>query len=76
MFDSKFYGHQSMTLQVSYKMMFGYVQKLQIVHLIPLKATSQLVTRSCRHTVNSSPVNSSQARFFHKVISSHGQVVT
>ena len=26
------------------------------------KATSQLVTRSCRHTVNSSPVNSSHAR--------------
>ena len=35
-----------------------------------------LVTQSCRHSVNSSPVNSSQARFFHTVISSHGQVVT
>jgi len=35
-----------------------------------------LVTRSCRHSVNSSQVNSSQARFFHRVISSHGQVVT
>jgi len=27
-------------------------------------ATSQIVTRSSRHTVNSSPVNSSQAHFF------------
>jgi len=35
-----------------------------------------LVTRSSRHSVNSSPVNSSQARFFHRVNSSHGQVVT
>ena len=34
------------------------------------------ITQSCRHSVNSSPVNSSQARFFHRVISSHGQVVT
>jgi len=26
-----------MKLQLSYENMFGYVQKLQIVHLIPLK---------------------------------------
>ena len=37
MFDSKFHGHQSMKLQLSYEIMFGYVQKLQIAHLIPLK---------------------------------------
>jgi len=30
-------------------------------YLLVGKATSQLVTRSCRHTVNSSPVNSLQA---------------
>ena len=45
------------------------------------KATSQLVTRSSRHTVNSSQVNSSQACFFtestrHTVISSHSHLVT
>jgi len=34
---TKFHGHQSMKLQLSYKMMFGYVQKLQILHVIPLK---------------------------------------
>jgi len=27
-----------MKLQLSYEIMFGYVQKLQIVHLIPLQA--------------------------------------
>ena len=33
----KFHGHQSMKLQLSYEITFGYVQKLQIAHLIPLK---------------------------------------
>jgi len=28
MFDSKFHGHQSTKLQLSYEIMFGYVQKL------------------------------------------------
>jgi len=37
MFDSKFHGHQSMKLQLSYEIMFGFVQKLQISCLIPLK---------------------------------------
>jgi len=37
MFDSKFHGHQLMKLQLSYEIMFGYVHKLQIAHLIPLK---------------------------------------
>jgi len=37
MFESKFHEHQSMKLQLSYEIMFGYVQKLQIEHLIPLK---------------------------------------
>ena len=32
--------------------------------------------QSTRHTVNSSQVNSSHARFFHTVNSSHGQLVT
>jgi len=41
------------------------------VHLAAKTATSQLVTWSSRHTVMSSQVNSSQARFF-----SHSQVVT
>jgi len=36
MFDSKFHGHQSMKLQLSYEIMFGNVEKSQIVHLIPL----------------------------------------
>ena len=27
-----------MKLQLSYEIMFGYVQKLQIAHLIPLKS--------------------------------------
>jgi len=40
MFDSKFHGHQSMKLQLSYEIMLGYVQKLQIAHLIPLKTIS------------------------------------
>jgi len=35
MFDSKFHGHQSTKLQLSYEIMFGYVQKLQRSHLIP-----------------------------------------
>jgi len=37
--DSKFHGHQSMKLQLSYEITFGYVQKLQIAHLIPLSVT-------------------------------------
>jgi len=37
MFDSKFHGYQSTKLQLSYEIMFSYVQKLQIAHLIPLK---------------------------------------
>ena len=37
MFDFKFHGRQSMKLQLSYEIKFGYVQKLQIVHLILLK---------------------------------------
>jgi len=37
MFDSKFHGYQSMKLQLSYEIMFDYVQKLRIVHLIPLQ---------------------------------------
>ena len=38
MFDFKFHGYQSMKLQLSYEIMFDYVQKLQIAHdLIPLK---------------------------------------
>jgi len=37
MFDSKFHGHQSMKLQLSYEIMFGYVHKLQIARLIPSK---------------------------------------
>jgi len=37
MFDFKFHRYQSMKLQLSYEIMFGYVQKLQIAHLIPLK---------------------------------------
>jgi len=37
MFDSKFHGHQSMKLQLSYEIMFGYVQELQMAHLLPLK---------------------------------------
>jgi len=37
MFDTKFHRHQSTKLQLSYETVFGYVQKLQIVHLIPLK---------------------------------------
>jgi len=37
MYDSKFHGHQSMKFLFSYEIMFGYVQKLQIPHLIPLK---------------------------------------
>jgi len=36
MFDSKFHEHQSVKLQLSYEMMFGYVQELQISRLIPL----------------------------------------
>jgi len=32
-----------MKLQLSYEIMFGYVQKLQIAHLIPLK-TIKFVT--------------------------------
>jgi len=37
MFDSKFHGYQSMKLQLSYEITFGYAQKLQIAHLIPLQ---------------------------------------
>ena len=37
MFDSNFHGHQSMKLQLTYEIRFGYVQILQIAHLIPLK---------------------------------------
>jgi len=37
MFDSKFHEYQSMKLQLSYEIIFGYVQKLQIVYLIPLQ---------------------------------------
>jgi len=37
MIDFKFHGHQSMKLQLSYEIMFGYVQKLPIAHVIPLK---------------------------------------
>jgi len=37
MCDSKFHRYQSMKLQLSYEIMFGYVQKLQIAHFIPLK---------------------------------------
>jgi len=37
MFDSKFHGYQSMKLQLSYEITFGYVQKLQIAHLFPLQ---------------------------------------
>jgi len=37
MFDSKFQGHQSMKLHLSYEITFNYTQKLQIAHLIPLK---------------------------------------
>jgi len=37
MFDSKFHGHQSTKLQLSYETMFGYVQKLQRSRLVPLK---------------------------------------
>jgi len=33
----KFHGYQSMKLQLRFENMFGYVQKLQIAHLIPLK---------------------------------------
>jgi len=40
MFDSKFHGYQSMKLQLSYEIMFGYVEKLQITHLIQLKAVN------------------------------------
>jgi len=40
MFDSKFHGHQSTKLQLSYKMMFGYVKELQIAHLIPLNTVN------------------------------------
>jgi len=43
MFDSKLHGHQSMKLQLSYEIIFHYVQKLQIVHLIPLKSWRQLI---------------------------------
>jgi len=37
MFDSKFHEYQSMKLQLRYEITFGYVQKLQIAHLIPLQ---------------------------------------
>jgi len=37
MFDSKFHGHQSTKLQLSYETTFGCVQKLQIAHLNPWK---------------------------------------
>jgi len=37
MFDSKFHGHQSTTLRLSYEIMFCYVQKLQRSCLVPLK---------------------------------------
>jgi len=40
MFDSKFHGHQSMKLQLSYEITFGYIQKLKIAHLIPLKTVN------------------------------------
>ena len=54
----------------------GYPQRLP-VNL----SHGHLVTRSCRHSVNSSQVNSSQARFFkkssrHMVKLSHGHLVT
>jgi len=37
MFDSQFHGHQLMKLQLSYEIMFDYVQKLQILRLTPFK---------------------------------------
>jgi len=45
MFDSKFHGHESMKLELSYEIMFGYVQKLQIAHLIPLKTINIVGSR-------------------------------
>jgi len=48
MFDSKFHGHQSMKLQLSYEVKFGYVQKLQVGHLISLKTIDRpLVKYGC-----------------------------
>jgi len=40
MFDSKFHGHQSTKLQLSYEIMNGYVQKLKRSHLTPLKTVN------------------------------------
>jgi len=34
----------SAKLQLSYKIMFGYVQKLQIAHLVPLKTILSVIT--------------------------------
>ena len=38
-----------MKLQLSYEIMFGYVQKLQIVHLIPLKTIKASLSMSAGH---------------------------
>jgi len=39
---TKFHGHQLMKLQLSYDIMFGSVQRLQIAHLIPFRAINNV----------------------------------
>jgi len=49
----------------------------QVLRRLPVNSShGHLVKRSCHHSVNSSQVNSLQASFFHRVISSHGHLVT